>query len=153
MPVKTKTYARPNMKKATSNAPHICRNVLEYTSLRVRRLGRRMARITSQDASVDVPPPNGLKLNIDEMGLCVTDDLAATDSLNRLNAGRADHGPVQATTTRMSTMYGTQAKKAARTDVISMVFAAAAGADSSGAPPNPRVVFGGHIFTKRKQNP
>src|ERR1019366_4188013 len=118
MPVKTKTYARPKMKKATSNAPHICRNVRKKTCFRVLKLGRRMARITSQDARVDVPPPNGLKLNIDEMGLCVTDDLAATDSLNRLIPGRWDHGPVQATTTRMSTMYGTQAKKAARTDVI-----------------------------------
>src|ERR1019366_9373311 len=68
MPVKTKTYARPKMKKATSNAPHICRNVREKTCFRVLKLGRRMARITSQDARVDVPPPNGLKLNIDEMG-------------------------------------------------------------------------------------
>ena len=51
-----------------------------------------------------MPPPSGVKLKIEAIGFCVTEDSAATDSLNKLIAGRRDHGPVQATTTAMSTM-------------------------------------------------
>ena len=47
-----------------------------------------MARITSQATSVEVPPPNGAKLKVEEMGLCVTEDWAATDSLSQLIVGK-----------------------------------------------------------------
>ena len=72
-------------------------------SFSVSQLGRRIARITSQATSVEVPPPNGVKLKVEKMGLCVTEDWAETDSLSQLITGRWDHGPVHATTTKMST--------------------------------------------------
>ena len=62
-----------------------------------------MARITSQATSVEVPPPNGAKLNVDEMAVCVTYDMAETDSLSQLINGIWDRGLVIATTTKMST--------------------------------------------------
>ena len=30
----------------------------------------------SQEASVEVPPPSGAKLNVEEMAVCVTEDIA-----------------------------------------------------------------------------
>ena len=51
-----------------------------------------------------MPPANGLKLKTERIGFCVTEELAATDQRNQLSPGRWDHGPVQATTTAISTM-------------------------------------------------
>src|SRR5579862_619552 len=97
-------YASAKMKKATSSAPHICLKVLENVSFRMWADGRKINKITSQEASIDVPPVNGAKLNVEASVVPVTEDLVATDNLSQLIAGRWDHGPVQATTTRMSTM-------------------------------------------------
>ena len=58
-----------------------------------------------------MPPLSGVKLKTDVSAFCVIDDFAATESLNKLFAGSADQGPVHATTTRISTMYGIQADK------------------------------------------
>ena len=62
----------------------------------------------SQETSVDVPPPSGAKLNVEEMALCVTEEIAWTVSFAKLNPGRCDHGPVQPTTTRINTRKGIQ---------------------------------------------
>ena len=62
-----------------------------------------MARITSQATSVEVPPPNGAKLNVDEMAVCVTDDIVETDSFIQLINGIWDRGLVIATTTKIRT--------------------------------------------------
>ena len=66
--------------------------------------GRRIARITSQEARIAVPPFSGAKLKMDVSVFCVIEDFAAIDSFNKLHAGSGDFGLVQATTTRMSTM-------------------------------------------------
>ena len=68
----------------------------------------------SQETSVEVPPPSGAKLNVEEMALCVTEEIACTVSLAKLNPGRCDHGPVQPTTTRISTRKGIQELNACR---------------------------------------
>src|SRR6202162_4107754 len=102
----------------------------------------------SQEASVDVPPPSGAKLNVEEMALCVTEETAWTVSFAKLKPGRCDHGPVRPTTTRINTRKGIQEFKACRMLPISRAFAAEAGDRASGLPPNPRIVFGRHIFTK-----
>ena len=62
----------------------------------------------SQDASVEVPPPSGAKLNVEEMAVCVTEEMAWTVSFVKLYPGRCDHGPVQPTTTRIKTRNGIQ---------------------------------------------
>src|SRR5579864_6192848 len=97
------------MKNATRSAPHIWRNVRLKTSPRIFGLGRKIIRIMSHAAKVDVPPPSGLKLNVEERGVCVTEDMATTDSLFKLREGSFDHGPVHATTTKMSARNGTHA--------------------------------------------
>src|SRR5579863_7831271 len=115
-------YARAKIKNATNSAPHIWRNVREKTSPITLRLGRRIARMMSQEAKVDVPPLSGLKLKVEESVPCVTDDLAVTASFSQLIPGRGDLGFVHPTTTRISTMYGSHANKASRTDPISAEF-------------------------------
>jgi hypothetical protein len=47
-------------------------------------LGRRIARIISHEASVEVPPPSGEKLNVEEMAVCVTEEIACTVSFVKL---------------------------------------------------------------------
>src|ERR1700730_9592730 len=101
-----------------------------------------MARITSQATSVEVPPPNGAKLKVEDMGLSVTEDWAATDNLSQLIVGKWDHGPVHATTTLMSTRYGIQAESASLAEFNSSWFEALPGADAGAPPPNPRIVLG-----------
>jgi hypothetical protein len=85
-------YASAKIKNATSNAPHICLNVFEKTCFRICAEGRKINKITSQDASIDVPPVNGAKLNVEASVFPVTEDLVATDNLSQLIAGRGDHG-------------------------------------------------------------
>src|SRR5579862_5757219 len=97
-------YASAKIKNATSSAPHICLKVLEKTCFRISADGRRINKITSQEASIEVPPVNGARLNVEASVFPVTEDFVATDNLSQLIAGRRDHGPVHATTTRMSTM-------------------------------------------------
>src|SRR5271170_3660357 len=92
IPVKTKMYAIANTKAATNSAPHICLKVRMKTSFTIAPPGLRIARIISQDAIVDDPPPNGVKLKSDVMGFWVIEDVATTDHLNKLTAGRCDHG-------------------------------------------------------------
>src|ERR1700720_1039747 len=96
--------ASAKINDATNKAPHICWNVREKTCFKTLPPGRRMVKITSQETRIDVPPLSGLKLNTEVIALCVTEDRAAIDNLNRLIAGRVDHGPVQATTTMMRMM-------------------------------------------------
>src|SRR5689334_18372280 len=100
------------MKNATSNAPHICLKVRANTFFRVSTLGRRKRIITSQDARMDVPPLSGLKLKVEAMGFCVTDEMAPTLHLCANLPGRCDHGPVHSTTTTIRMMYGSHARKA-----------------------------------------
>ena len=85
-------------------APHLLERFRENLRRRISPLGRRIARITSHEARIDVPPVNGVKLKTEVSGFCVTEDFAATDQLEQLIGGRCDHGPVHATTTRISTM-------------------------------------------------
>src|ERR1700722_1299831 len=96
------------MKNATSSAPHICLNVLAKTCLMMAARGRSSATITSHETSVDVPPLKGAKLKVESTGFCVTEEFALTDNLNQLISGRCDQGPVQRTTTKINTMYGSQ---------------------------------------------
>lgn len=113
--------------------------------------GRRTAKITSQDASIAEPPANGVKLKTDATGFCVTEEVAAIDHLNQLIAGRCDQGPVHATTTQMSTMYGIHTKNARRIEFSSAKSEEGATAGVIFAPPNPRITFGCQIFTNRKR--
>src|ERR1700723_93845 len=84
IPVYTKVYARAKIKNATSNAPHICLNVRLNTCPNCSPLGRRINKIISQETSVEVPPPSGEKLNVEEIGLCVTEEIACTVSFVKL---------------------------------------------------------------------
>src|SRR5579872_1919131 len=136
------------MKNATSSAPHICLNVRANTSRICLPLGRRIARMISQETNVEVPPPSGAKLNVDEMGVWVTEEIACTVSFVKLYPGRCDHGPVQPTTTRISTRNGIHELIAWRRLPISRATASDVGAITRGLPPNPRIVFGRQIFTK-----
>src|SRR5579871_3752546 len=136
------------MKKATSSAPHICLNVRLNTSPICLPLGRRIARIISQETRVEVPPPSGAKLKVDEIGVWVTEEIACTVSFVKLYPGRCDHGPVQPTTTIISTRNGIHELTAWRKLPISSAIDSDTGASARGLPPNPRMVFGRHIFTK-----
>jgi hypothetical protein len=44
-------------------------------------LGRRKRTIRIHEAKMEVPPLSGLKLNVDESGLFVTEEMADTDHL------------------------------------------------------------------------
>src|SRR5579862_6424962 len=102
----------------------------------------------SQETSVEVPPPSGAKLKVEEIGVWVTDEIACTVSLVKLYPGRCDHGPVQPTTTIISTRNGIQELTAWRKLPISSATDSSMGLSFRGCPPNPRMVFGRHIFTK-----
>ena len=41
----------------------------------------------SQEASVDVPPPSGAKLNVEEMALCVTEETRLNGQLEQTDRG------------------------------------------------------------------
>ena len=92
------------MKNATSSAPHICLKVLAKIWPTACRLG-------PQDGSDHEPGGQSRgsaaeRREIEhrsESGFCVIEETAAMESLNQLIAGRCDHGPVQATTTAIST--------------------------------------------------
>src|SRR6185312_7206566 len=78
IPAYTKMYATAKMKNATSKAPHICLKVLAKTFFNISPLGRRKRTIMIQEARIEVPPLNGLKLKVDAIGLWVTDEIAET---------------------------------------------------------------------------
>src|ERR1700723_1226204 len=126
-------------------------NVFAKICRKIWRLGRRIARITSQEARIELPPFKGVKLKTEGIAFCVTEDFAATDSLIRLLAGSVDHGPVQATTTRISTIYGAQANNPSRPEASSAAFDATVPAGSSAAPPKPRIVLGRQSLTSRNR--
>src|SRR6185312_1414155 len=92
------------IKKATSNAPHICLKVRANTFFSVSMLGRRNKTISIHEARMEVPPLSGLKLKVDESGLntpalSATDEMAVMLHLCANLPGRCDHGPVHNTTT------------------------------------------------------
>src|SRR5207237_8528470 len=80
MPEKLKTYASPKMKKPTSSAPHICRNVLAKTRGRSSpHLGRTvtasMPRIRIHEARIEVPATNGAHMKATEPALPVIEEV------------------------------------------------------------------------------
>src|SRR5215470_15082633 len=97
------------MNTPTSNAPHICWNVLRNTSPSSLPLSLPMANsqiaTMIHDARIEVPPMYGAKLNTAvAVGLAgsqaaTSDGQPAAVALNQLTFGSGDHGPVQAATT------------------------------------------------------
>src|SRR5260370_41002688 len=104
------------MKKATSSAPHICLNVLEKTCGMICHCGRKMSRSTTQETKIEGPPAKGVKLKTDKIGLCVTEELAATDQRSQLMPGRGDFGLDQRTPTAIGRRYESQTERAPRTE-------------------------------------
>src|SRR5438445_310941 len=93
-----------------------------------------------------VPPLSGLRLKVDATGFCVMELTAVAEILTRLYEGSLDQGPVHATTTRMMTMYGLQARSAARESIGASAAACAPRLRATAAPPNARIVLGRQIF-------
>ena len=91
-----------------------------------------------------------MKLNTEATAFCVTDEIAVTESRNQLTVGQVDQGPVQATTTAMSTMLG-QPDKERFAERRAELAAPRSGLCAIAAPPKPRIVFGRQIFTKKNR--
>src|ERR1019366_2072562 len=101
------------MKTPTSSAPHIWWKVLRKTP--PMSLGFRLpasvssATTTSHDARIALPPTHGANLNAAVMVALVSGASACTWTKYQPTAGRLDHGPVHAATTRTNTANGIQA--------------------------------------------
>src|SRR3974390_3584731 len=101
------------MNTPTSNAPHICLNVLLKISPSWRAsslpASPSNAAMISHDARMALPPTHGANLNAAAMVALVSGASAVTCAEYQPTAGKLDHGPVQLATTTMSTMKGIQA--------------------------------------------
>src|SRR5581483_4855818 len=99
------------MKTPTRHAPHICDQVLEKIPPIWSNLRRPVAsiRITTMihDARIALPPTKGVQLKIAAtVAPGESADAAFTCAWNQTMPGSFDHGPVQATTTAISTRIG-----------------------------------------------
>src|ERR1700761_4927278 len=111
MPEKLKTLARPKMKMPTSSAPHIWPKVLRKISPSCAGPTLSSSATITQDARIAVPPDHGVNLKLIATGWPSIASWAETPACHQTVFGRSDHGPVQATTTTIRTMKGSQAAK------------------------------------------